>query len=605
MIAKAPVHYSITPIRPEAHEFEIELRILQPDPGGQVLRMPAWIPGSYMIREFARNVITLQVTDADGQLLAVRKQDKSSWVLPVDCPPVTVRYVVYAFDFSVRAAWLDTDRAFFNGTSVFLEVVGQGDRTCTVDIHPPPRGDYLHWKVATTLSRANGTARHAFGRYQAANYADLIDHPVEMGDFDHFDFEAGGVRHEFVLSGYHEADLERLKADVQRVCEAQQAFFHGDFPASEYLFMTAVGEQAYGGLEHKSSTALMCSRKALPLPGRAGITDEYLDFLTLVSHEYFHTWNVKRMKPAVFESLDLSREVHTELLWLFEGGTVYYEGLPLVRCGLVDLQRYLVYLGEILSRAMRGTGRHKQSPAQSSFDAWTKFYQQDENAPNAIVSYYTRGAQAVLALDLHIRLQTRHALSLDAVMQAMWKRWRRDGRGLGERGFETLVREVTGVGVDACMQDWIYGTEDPPLAELLAPFGIHYSLRPPLDSRDRGGRPAETENRPGLGALVRATEQGRARLAQVWEGGAAMAAALSPGDVLLSIDGQAVTADNAEAVLAGRSLGREVTVHYLRDGRVRTTRLPCRPAAADRVVLTAVEQPTEAQQENRKTWLNC
>ncbi len=605
MISKASIHYSITPARPEAHIFTVSLQILHPDPAGQLLRLPAWIPGSYMIRDFAKHVVTLKATDVQDRPVEVRKVDKSTWRLPENCPPVKVEYEVYAFDFSVRAAWLDNTRAFFNGTSVFLEVVGQADRPCTVDIHPPPRGAYRQWKVATTLSRAENTPRYAFGRYHAEHYDALIDHPVEIADFDSVLFDVNGIRHEFVLSGWHEADLERLQRDVQRICEAQQAFFSGPFPADEYLFMTAVSENTYGGLEHRASTALMCPRKELPRKGDRGVSDDYLNYLTLISHEYFHTWNVKQMKPAAFIPYDLSREVHTELLWVFEGATVYYEALPLVRCGLIGLEQYLVYLGETLSRAMRGSGKDKQSPAESSFDTWTKFYKQDENAPNAIVSYYTRGAMAVMALDLYVRLQTRHALSLDHVMRAMWKQWQATGQGLPERGFEKLIREVTGVNVDEQVRAWVYGTETPPLAELLQPFGIEYTLRLPRDSQDRGGRPLQVDARPFLGALVRATEKGQARLAQVWEGGAAMQAGLSAGDLLLSVDGQAVTATTLEAFLATRPLGREVEVHFLRDGRVFSCRLPCQPAEADRVVLTPAPNVDSEQLENRKSWLNC
>ncbi len=605
MISKAPVHYSITPARPEAHVFTISLQIQRPDPAGQVLRMPAWIPGSYMIRDFAKHVVRIAAHDVEGQPVVLSKRDKSSWQLPENCPPVRVEYEVYAFDFSVRAAWLDTRRAFFNGTSVFLEVLGQSEQSCTVDIHPPPRGDYQHWKVATTLPRAENTPRYAFGRYHAENYDALIDHPVEIADFDSAVFDVNGIRHEFILSGRHEADMDRLAADVARICAAQQAFFKNEFPAEEYLFMTAVGENAYGGLEHRASTALMCARRELPQKGKAGISDDYLNYLTLISHEYFHTWNVKQMKPAAFVPYDLSREVHTELLWVFEGATVYYEALPLVRCGLISLEQYLQYLGETLSRAMRGSGKRKQSPAASSFDTWTKFYKQDENAPNAIVSYYTRGALAILALDLTIRRETRHALSLDQVMRALWKNWKATGEGLPERGFEQLIQQVTGVDVSEQVAAWVYGTEDPPLAELLQPFGIEYTLRRPRDSQDKGGKALEVPEQPFLGALVRATEKGQARLAQVWEDGAAMRAGLAPGDILLSLDGHAVTATSLEALLASRPLGKEVEVHYLRDGGVSTTRLPCQPAEPDRVVLTASPQAGAEQLENRKSWLNC
>jgi predicted metalloprotease with PDZ domain len=235
-----------------------------------------------------------------------------------------------------------------------------------------------------------GAAPLGFGRYRAQGSADLIDHPVEMGDFLHTQFLAAGTPHEIAIYGRHRADLGRLSRDLQKVCEEHANLF-GELPPDRYLFLMMVVGQGYGGLEHRDSTSLICSRADLPVPGQTEVTEGYRRLLGLCSHEYFHLWNVKRIQPARIQSSDLSGEVHTRLLWAFEGFTSYYDDLALVRCGLITERDYLDLLAQTITRVMRVNGRTKQSVAESSFDAWTKFYKQDENAPNAIVSYYAKG----------------------------------------------------------------------------------------------------------------------------------------------------------------------------------------------------------------------
>lgn len=601
MKSKAPIHYSITPFKPEAHLFKVSLQVLQPAEE-QLLRMPAWIPGSYMIRDFAKNIVQIKAKNADGQTLSLEKLDKSTWKLCTQKQAITVEYEVYAWDCSVRAAWLDASRAYFNGTSVFLEVVGQGDQAVTLDIHPPPRGDFQSWKVGTTLPRLE-TARYSFGRYHAADYDELIDHPVEISAFDSVVFDVEGVRHEMIISGYHTANMERLASDLKRICAEHIAFFDGDFPASEYLFMTYATKDGYGGLEHRASTSLMCARADFPVENDQDISSDYLNFLTLCSHEYFHTWNVKGMKPAVFQPFDLSKEIHTELLWVFEGCTVYYECLPLLRCGLITVEQYLQYVGEQFSRVMRSSGRLKQSLAESSFDTWTKFYKKDENAPNAIASYYTRGAMVAMALDLMIRNQTRDELSLDHVMLAMWRQYRKTGEGLAERGFERLIQDVTGVDVSQLVEDWVYGRAIPPLNELLSEFGIEYQLRSSENNRDKGGTIKHVPERVALSALVGRNGKGDAVLKQVWDQGAAMQAGLSAGDVIIALNDLKVNADTIEKQVAALPLGQMATVFYFRDDRLMSALMPGLPGQADRVVLIQSDQKDLKQLEKRKQWL--
>jgi predicted metalloprotease with PDZ domain len=404
--------YRLRLARPQAHLFSVALEIAAPAAQGQTVSVPAWIPGSYMIRDFARNVVGISA-HSGGEPVAITKLDKQTWQCAACDGALRIDYEVYANDLSVRGAHFDGTRAFFNGTSVFLKVHGQEQVGHVVELDG---GECATWQVATTLPALDAQP-WGFGTYRAADYDELIDHPVEIGTFRRVDFSARGVPHTMVLTGHAAYDEVRLGAALTRICEQHIDMFGAPAPMQRYLFLALVLDDGYGGLEHRASSSLHVARDSLPLAETARHDTRYIEFLGLVSHEYFHTWNVKRIKPAAFVPFDLSRETHTELLWAFEGITSYYDDLVLARCGLVDRREYLKLLARVITRVQRGAGRLRQSVAESSFDAWTKFYKQDENAPNAIVSYYAKGALVALALDLKLRLITAGRHSLDDLMR--------------------------------------------------------------------------------------------------------------------------------------------------------------------------------------------
>jgi len=565
-----PIRYAIAPLHPEAHLFAVTVTVDVPNPAGQVFTLPAWIPGSYMIRDFSRNIVRIQA-EAGGAQIPLTKLDKQSWQaapLAADAGPLVVSYEVYAWDLSVRAAHLDTTHGFFNGSSVFLRVAGQDDGPCTVDIHPPAGDAYAGWRVATALPEARGPGgarRHGFGRYQAADYDELIDHPVEMGSFALASFRACGVQHDVVFTGkVPQLDLQRVCRDLKKICEAQIRLFE---PRSElapmldsnrrYVFMTMVTTDGYGGLEHRASTALMCARNDLPARGNSETSEGYRTFLGLCSHEYFHTWNVKRIKPAAFVPYQLDRETHTPLLWLFEGFTSYYDDLILVRTGLVTNQQYVEMLGKTWNGVLRGNGRTKQSVADSSFDAWTKYYRQDENAPNAIVSYYTKGSLVALALDLTIREKTRGRKSLDDIMRTLWQRHGRDfyapgamQRGVTEAEVHALFDEVTGLRLGNLLRALTEGTGEIGLVPLLRAFGVKAEVKKP-------------EGTAALG-IKTGTQDGWVRVSQVLDGGAGQAAGLSAGDLLAAVDGLRVAPGQVDKLLARYRAGDQVELHVFR-----------------------------------------
>ncbi|PTB18308.1 peptidase M61 [Trinickia symbiotica] len=604
-----PIRYAIVPKHPAAHLFEVTLTLADPDPAGQRFTLPTWIPGSYMVREFARNIVALQAFNEAGRKVGIVKTDKQTWqAAPVKSGALTLRYDVYAWDLSVRAAHLDDTIGFFNGTSVFLAPIGHEDAPCIIDIRKPAGSAARDWRVATALPEARGTKRYGFGEYRARNYDELIDHPVTLGQFDLATFKAHGVPHDVVIAGRTvSVDMERLVADLKRICETQIELFEPKSkkaPVDRYVFMTLAVSDGYGGLEHRASTALICNRTDLPVLGRPEMSDGYRTYLGLCSHEYFHTWNVKRIKPAAFVPYDLSRENYTSLLWLFEGFTSYYDDLMLVRSKAIGEADYFGLVGKTIGGVLRGSGRLKQSVAESSFDAWVKYYRQDENAPNAIVSYYQKGSLVALAFDLAIRARTNHRKSLDDVMRLLWQRYGREfysGQpvGVGEDDVKALIEEATGVDLGPLFDDAVGGTRDLPLADLLAAFGV--TLAP--DPGNGGGKAGNgATSKPSLGVRVRGGAE--CTIAAVHDGSAAQKAGLSAGDVLVALDGLRVTGSNLDALLSRYRPDAAVEVHAFRRDELRVARVKLDGPEVTRYKLAVDERARGPQRNALKRWLH-
>ena len=599
------IHYTVELTSPEAHLFEVTLTIANPAPEGQILSMAAWIPGSYMIRDFARNIVTLNA-ESGGSEIDVAKLDKQRWQCAPCSGSLVVRYQVYAWELSVRGAHLDSTHGYFNGTSLFLKVEGQEHLPCSIELTRPDGDEYRGWQVATTLQR-RGTKLYEFGHYHANDYDELIDHPVEMGSYELVEFEAAGIPHAMAITGKHYADRERLAADLKTICEFQIKLF-GELPEIErYLFMTMVVGDGYGGLEHRSSCSLLCSRKDLPNLGDTRINDDYRTFLGLCSHEYFHTWNVKRIKPATFIPYDLSKESHTHLLWAFEGFTSYYDDLTLLRTRLIEPESYLELLGQTITRVLRGSGRFKQTISESSFDSWTKFYKQDENGSNAIVSYYAKGALVALTLDLTIRHETAGKRSLDDVMRALWQRHGKPLLGVTDEGIEQLITEISGVALDNFFEMALRSTDELPLAELLAEVGIDYRLRPALSTQDMGGKAAPDkgangENRVALGART-TTHPNGAKLLNVYDNGACQAAGLSSGDVIIAIDNIQVTHDNLTSLLKPYTPGSQILLHAFRRDELMTFNVTLKSPVADTCYLLIDEMADDRKTQARNAWM--
>jgi predicted metalloprotease with PDZ domain len=512
---RAPVHYRVEMPDLHTHLYQVTLTVPEPD-ALQRLTLPAWIPGSYLIREFAKNLQGLQARQG-RRALEVLQTGKSSWEVACKAgQPLQLAYTVYANDASVRTAWLEPSRGFFNGTSLCLRAEGHTQGPHALEIRAPKARPA--WSVATGLTALLVNAQ-GFGTYQAADYDELADCPFELGAFWSGTFKACGVPHRFVVAGATPAfDGARLLADTKKICETSIRFWHGGRkpPHKSYVFMLNAVDDSYGGLEHRNSTALICGRRDLPRLGEAKTSDGYTTLLGLISHEYFHTWNVKRLRPAEFTRYDYAQENYTRLLWFFEGFTSYYDDLLLRRAGLIDDALYLKLLNKTLNQVLQTPGRAVQSVAQASFDAWVKYYRQDENTPNATVSYYTKGALVALCLDLTLR-QEGHT-SLDAVMRALWTRCQ--AGPMREDDLLAVLAELGGRDFSRELADWVHGTADLPLKALLERHGVGVHEDAAQPAQRLGLRVAETA---GIQVKV------------VLRGGAAERAGFAAGDEWLAV----------------------------------------------------------------------
>jgi len=596
------IRYHVKVANAGAHILEVRCAVPQPDQAGQVLSMPAWIPGSYLVRDYARHVLSISARCGDNDI-KVDKLSKSSW----QCAPcdgeLEICYEVYAYDLSVRGAYLDTRRCFFNGVCLFLEVAGASDEPCELEVEVPqetPGADFASWRVATAMDAVQ-TDERGFGRYKAGSYDELIDHPFEISDFTTGHFEAGGVPHEIVLAGRHRADIDRLCRDIPRICEQHMRLFDDTPPMQRYVFLTNVVGEGYGGLEHRASSALITRRSDLPVRNNDGISTAYRRFLGLVSHEYFHLWNIKRIKPAVFTPFNLSREAYTRLLWVFEGVTSYYDDLALVRSGLIGPDAYLQLLADNVNKVLQTPGRKRQTLEQSSFDAWIKLYKPDENTANAVISYYSKGALVALALDLTIRKETAGRRSLDHVMHELWRRYGKTGRGLEEGGFETLAEEVSGVDLAAFFDQAIRSTEEPPLPGLLGEFGVSLEFC----SQPEGMGAAAADGgaaRCALGVRFR-DDGGRVVLTSVLADTAAQQAGVAGGDELLAVGGLKVTPASYASVLGQFEPGDLVTVTVFRRDELLQFEIVLDAAPESQCKLSLQQDVAPEIAKRRSAWL--
>ncbi|MBI0394228.1 M61 family metallopeptidase [Acinetobacter bereziniae] len=462
------LHYQLEFDDYRQHLIHVTLRFLA-NPT-QVLSLPTWIPGSYLIREFSKHIESVKAYDEAGRQLKINKFEKNKWRLyNTDHELITVEYDVYAYDLSVRGAYVDQSRLYVNPACVCLGLQDQQDSAIEVEVFLPE--ELKHFQLATGLvSKSLVKGRFTL---KADHYAQLIDAPFELAEQTRFSFEANGIPHEFVVSGQHAMNAERMKQDLEKICSTEISMF-GSAPFEDYTFMTMATGNSYGGLEHPNSTSLITPRSDLPkLNEPEEPSADYQRFLGLCSHEYFHSWLVKFIRPENFANYDLDQEGYTSLLWIFEGFTSYYDDLILYRSGVISQASYLSLLKGQIDRYLQNPGRFIQSVSESSFDAWIKFYRQDENSNNAGTSYYNKGCLVALSLDLGLRLR---GSSLDALMRRLYENTQK-GIQVNERTIVELCNELTGSNWIEQINHLINTTDELPLDQLFPEFGLSYRLK--------------------------------------------------------------------------------------------------------------------------------
>ncbi len=511
--SKAMLHYQIEFDDYRQHLVHVTLRFLA-NPN-QELWLPTWIPGSYLVREFSKHIESVKASDEAGRILSIKKTEKNRWRLfNTDHELITVEYDVYAYDLSVRGAYVDQTRLYINPACVCLGLQDQEQAPCEVEVFLPD--ELKHFQIATGLTSKSLVK----GRFtlKAENYDQLIDSPFELADQSRFSFEANGIPHEFVISGKHSTDLDRLKADIKKICETEINLF-GSAPFKDYTFMTMATGNSYGGLEHCNSTSLITPRDDLPKAGEAEEpSKDYQRFLGLCSHEYFHSWLVKFIRPENFANYDLHKEGYTSLLWIFEGFTSYYDDLILLRSGVISQKSYLDLLKAQIDRYLQNPGRFIQSVSESSFDAWIKFYRQDENSNNAGTSYYNKGSLVALCLDLGLRLR---GSNLDSLMRRLYENTQ-NGMQVNDRTIVELCNELTGDNWIEQINHLINTTDELPLDQLFPEFGLSYSIK--------------NDKALPFGLKVADKAEGVV-IQQVRRESAAAQAGLSANDVIIAIDG--------------------------------------------------------------------
>jgi predicted metalloprotease with PDZ domain len=586
--------YTFRIAQPEARRIEVELQVDSRGAETLDVRMPVWTPGSYLVREHQRHVDGL-AAQGDGRELPVEKVDKHTWrVRPGGARTVRIAYRLHCFELTVRTNHVDATHAFLNPSAAAVFVAGRENEPCAVRLQLPEG-----WRTWVALPLEDGA-------YKAQDYDELADSPFECGPLashSAHEFTAQGVAHELVVWGRGDFDARKVIPDVVKVIDAEAAIFGGLPYRDRYLFVVHLNDKGRGGLEHRRSCALIVPRFCFVQKSA------YEDFLLLVAHEFFHLWNVKRLRPSVFTPYDWTGENHTRLLWAMEGLTSTYEVAALLRAGLITPQRFLEIWAERTTQLFRTPGRLRTSLAQASFDAWIKHYRPDESTANTTVSYYLKGSIVGFLLDLEIRRRTGGAKSLDDLMRVLFERHGR-APGLPEDGVEKAAVALVGDrSLEAWFQRAVHSAEELELDAALSAVGLKAVIAPASGIDDKGGAEEDAEDapqpearsRPWLGATLR-ERSGALEVTAVADGSPAQVAGLAGGDELVALDGFRV---DLKARLGRAQPGQLVRLSLFRMDEL--LEVPVQLAAALRDTVTFVPDPraTPAQLAAREQWLGA
>lgn len=443
------ITYKLSMPEPNNHQFHVELELSDFNEKQLRVKMPVWAPGSYMVREFSKHINLVHAKNQNGKALKIKKSDKNTWLIDTEnAKKIIVNYEVYAFDLTVRTSFLDHTHGYLNGTSIFMYVDGYKNLKGRLDVLP----HHSFSDVATSLKSAgDALAGDGVFSFRFDDYDQLVDCPIEIGNHQKFEFTAAGIKHRVVIYGEGNHDIERLKIDMARICNVTTAVF-GSNPNDSYLFIIHNTENGGGGLEHFNSTTLNVRRFSYE-------GSRYLGFLSLVAHEYFHLWNVKRLRPLELGPFNYDKENYTSLLWVMEGFTSYYDELLLRRADFYTKEQYLKTLFSTINSVENQPGNKIQPVAHASFDAWIKLYHPHENSYNTTISYYSKGQLIGAVIDAMIISTSNGGKSLDDFMRLLFdKYYIKAKRGFKEEEFKKDLEDFVGSNLDNFFKEYIHGT---------------------------------------------------------------------------------------------------------------------------------------------------
>lgn len=589
---KHTIEYFISLQNKSEHTLKVHMKMSLEAAKAITVCLPAWILGSYMVRDFARNLHRLTLehtrfcnssTSAKTSAAKITQIDKQTWNIEStqEFDYIELSYIIFAHDLSVRSAYIDDEYCFFNGTSVFLYVPEMQDIEHKVTIDEPSfQSAYGCTDVATAMPLYNKVDGEASKSFACHGYLEAIDHPFLLGKFEQYTFEVDSHIFHLVFTGKNGINNRVIADDLTPIIKHHIELF-GDFPCDEYWFMTLVSDAGYGGLEHTASTVLQYNRYDLQQIGRNApkINDAYQQFLGLCSHELFHTWHVKRIKPQVMVVPDLSREVFTEQLWIYEGFTSYYDDFSLLRSKVIDEQAYLSILEQNFTRLLKNHGRTWQSASQSSFEAWSKFYKQDLHSINHIVSYYNKGAVIALCLDITLREMSNGAHSLDDVMRHLWLHYGKPQIGTPNDVIQSICLNEWSIDISEFLHNHVYSTNDIDYQSILAKAGLKLTLRGSAGNKDKGGQ-SEQIIKHDIGANY--TEKHKMlQIKQVYYKRAANSAELMSGDLIVAVNNSQCTERVFISELNSGKTGDALNLHVLRDNRLIELCFPLLPSVED------------------------
>jgi predicted metalloprotease with PDZ domain len=578
--ARPDISFTVSMSRPYTHLLEVEMRVGRAGNGPVDLLMPVWTPGSYLVREFERQVQDFAAKDASGRELAWSKTNKNTWHIQTGgARDFTVSYRVYANELTVRTNELNDQHAFWNNAALLMYPNGQLAAPSTVTVVPP-----IGWKIATGLPEVSNQKN----TFSAENFDILYDSPFEVSNFGVLNFEVKGVPHRIVIDGEGNYEAERMRRDVQKIVETESALM-GEIPYKNYTFLLHLRPMGGGGLEHLNSTALTFPRFAFrPDSG-------YRGFLGLVAHEFFHLWNVKRIRPDALGPFDYTGENYTKLLWVAEGGTEYYSGLVLRRAGVVSDKEYLAQLARAFQGLQNTPGRLEMSAEEASFDAWIKYYRADENSVNSQISYYDKGAVLCALLDLEIRRRSHNTKSLDDVMRFLYTDFYKKGRNYTPEDFQRVAEQMAGGSLEQFFSRYVRGRDELDYNASLEAAGLRL---------ETGRGDAATARRPYLGADL-GQDGERLVVRRLYAGGPAYEQGLNTGDQIVALDNMRVNNEGFNARLAEKKPGDVLHLTIFRSDDLRTMDIKLGERAEGDYRIVTVSQPTPEQMRLYQNWLGA